>query len=54
MIKTPLHYCCMTRTDLTHCGEMPDAREESTKSVREAKMESRHSTTFGRDGIKVT
>ena len=33
----------MTRTDSKHCGKMPDAREELDRSVREGKMESRHS-----------
>ena len=34
----------MTRADLMHCGKMPDAREESNRSVREGRIESRHST----------
>ena len=33
----------MTRADLKHCGKMPDAREELNRSVREVRMESRHS-----------
>ena len=33
----------MTRADLRHCGKMPDAREELNKSVREGRIESRHS-----------
>ena len=33
----------MTRADLKHSGEMPDAREELNRSVREGKIESRHS-----------
>ena len=28
---------------MNHCGKMPDAREELNRSVREGKMESRHS-----------
>ena len=34
----------MTRADLKHCGKMPDAREELNSSVREGRIESRHST----------
>ena len=33
----------MTRADLNNCGEMPVAREELDRSVREGRMESRHS-----------
>ena len=33
----------MTRDDFKHCRKMPDAREELNRSVREARMESRHS-----------
>ena len=33
----------MTRADLKHCGKMPDAREESKRSLREGRIESRHS-----------
>ena len=33
----------MTRADLRHCGKMPDARKELNRSVREGRMESRHS-----------
>ena len=33
----------MTRADLKHCGKMPDAREELNRSVREGRVESRHS-----------
>ena len=33
----------MKRADLKHFGKMPDAREELNKSVREGKIESRHS-----------
>ena len=33
----------MTRADLKHCGKMPDAREELNRSVREWRVESRHS-----------
>ena len=43
MIKTPLLRIGVTRTDLKHCGKMPDAREELNRSVREEIIESRHS-----------
>ena len=33
----------MTRADLKHCGKMPDAREELNRSMREGRIESRHS-----------
>ena len=33
----------MTRADLKHCGKMPCAREELYRSVREGRIESRHS-----------
>ena len=33
----------MTRADLKHCGKLPDAREELNRSVREGRIESRHS-----------
>ena len=33
----------MTRADLKHCGKMPDTREELNRSVREGRIESRHS-----------
>ena len=33
----------MTRADLKHCGKIPDAREEINRSVREGRIESRHS-----------
>ena len=33
----------MTRAYLTHCGKMPDARDELNRSVREGRIESRHS-----------
>ena len=33
----------MTRADLKHCGKIPDAREELNRSVREGRIESRHS-----------
>ena len=33
----------MTRADLRHCGKMPDAGEELNRSVREGRIESRHS-----------
>ena len=32
----------MTRTDLKHCGKIPDAREELNRSVREGRIKSRH------------
>ena len=31
-----------TRADLKHCGKMPDAREELSRSVREGRIESIH------------
>ena len=33
----------MIRADLKHCGKIPDAREELNRSVREGRIESRHS-----------
>ena len=33
----------MTRADLKHCGNMPDAREDLNRSVREGRIESIHS-----------
>ena len=33
----------MTRADLKHCGKIQDAREELNISVREGRIESRHS-----------
>ena len=33
----------MSRADLNHCGKMPDAREELNGSVRERRIEYRHS-----------
>ena len=33
----------MTRADLRHCGKMSDAKDELNRSVREGRMESRHS-----------
>ena len=33
----------MTSADLKHCGKIPDAREELNRSVREGRIESRHS-----------
>ena len=33
----------MTRADLKHCGNIPDAREELSRSVREGRIESRYS-----------
>ena len=32
----------MTRADLKHCGKIPEAREESNRSVREGRVELRH------------
>ena len=43
MIKTPLFRIGVTRADLKHCGKMPDAKEELNISVREGRIESRHS-----------
>ena len=36
---------CLTRADLKRYGNMPDAREELNRSVREGRIESRHSIT---------
>ena len=33
----------MTRADLKHCGKIPEAREDLNRSVREWRIESRHS-----------
>ena len=33
----------MTRADLEHCGNISEAREELNRSVREGRIESRHS-----------
>ena len=33
----------MTRADFKHCGKIPEAREELNRSVREVRIESRHS-----------
>ena len=33
----------MTRADLMHCGKIPEAREELNRSMREGRIESRHS-----------
>ena len=33
----------MTRADLKHCGKIQDAREELNRSVREGRIELRHS-----------
>ena len=43
VIKTPLLRIGVTRADLKHSGKMPDAREELNRSVREGRIESRHS-----------
>ena len=42
VIKTPLFRIGVTRTDLKHCGKMPDTREELNRSVKEGRIESRH------------
>ena len=34
----------MIRADLKHCGKIPDAREELSRSVREGRIEPRHSS----------
>ena len=34
----------MTRADLKQCGKIPDAGEELNRSIREGRIESRHST----------
>ena len=33
----------MTRADWKHCGKIPEAIEELNRSVREGRIESRHS-----------
>ena len=33
----------MTKADLKHCGKIPEAREWLNRSVREGRIESRHS-----------
>ena len=33
----------MTRADLKHCWKIPDARDELNRSVREGRIQSRHS-----------
>ena len=38
VIKTSLFETGVTRADLKHCGKMPDAREESNRSVREGRI----------------
>ena len=43
MIKKPLLRIGVKRADLKHCGKMPDAGEELNSSVREGRIESRHS-----------
>ena len=43
MIKTNLLRIGVTMADLKHCGKMSDAREEFNRSVREGRIESRHS-----------
>ena len=42
MIKTPLFRIGVTRADLKYCGTMPDAREESNRSVRVGRIECRY------------
>ena len=43
----------MTRADLKHCGKIPDAREELNRSVREGRIESRHSIKSLRHGEEI-
>ena len=43
MIKTLLFRIGVTRADLKHCGKISEAREELNRSVREGRIESRHS-----------
>ena len=43
MIKTLQLIIGVTRADSKHCGKMPDAREELNRSVKEGRIESRHS-----------
>ena len=43
VIKTPLLRIGVTIADLKLCGKMPDAREELNRSMREGRIESRHS-----------
>ena len=43
MTKTHLFIVVVIKADLTHCGKMPDAREELNRSMREWRIESRHS-----------
>ena len=43
MIKIPFLRIGTTRSDLRHCGIIPDSREELNRSVIEGRMESRHS-----------
>ena len=43
MTKTILLIICVTRAYLKSCGKR-DAREESNRSAREGRIESRHST----------
>ena len=43
VIKTPFLRIGVTRSDLMHCGQMPDAQGELNRSVREGKIEFRHS-----------
>ena len=43
MIITSLLRIGVTRADLKHCGKMSDASYEFNRSVREGRIESRHS-----------
>ena len=43
MVKTPFLRIGVTRAELKHCWKMPDARGELNGSVREGRIESRHS-----------
>ena len=42
----------VTRADLKHCGKIPDAREDLNRSVREGRMQSRHSIKI-LEGMKI-
>ena len=43
MIKTPLFENRCDKRDLKHCGKIPNARDELNRSVREGRIQSRHS-----------
>ena len=40
---TPFIIIGVTRSDLKHCGKMPDIREELNRSVREGRIHSKNS-----------